>query len=195
MTANILVFSGSIRSGSVNSQAAAAAAKALALKGASVTRISLEDFSMPIFDEDLEAEKGIPENALKLGRIMAQNNGMVIASPEYNGSVTPLLKNALDWVSRVKEDKQGSFTPYGGKYVALMGASPGGLGGIRGLEHLRVILRNVGAEVITAQVAIGGAHKAFNDDGTLKDERQAHMLNTMCDKLMAQLRAQSMLDQ
>ena len=195
MTANILVFSGSTRSGSVNSQATAAAAKALALKGASVTRISLEDFPLPIFDQDLEAEQGIPENAVKLGRMMANHDGMVIASPEYNGSVTPLLKNALDWVSRVKEDKQGSFSPYGGKYAALMGASPGALGGLRGLEHLRVILRNVGAEVITAQVAIGGAMQAFDDDGTLKDERQAGMLNTMCDKLMTHIRAKSMLDQ
>lgn len=195
MTAHILVFSGSIRSGSLNSQAAAAAAKALALKGASVTRISLEDYPLPIFDQDLEAEQGIPDHAIKLGRIMAQHDGMVIASPEYNASVTPLLKNTLDWVSRVKGDKQGAFGPYGGKYAALMGASPGALGGLRGLEHLRAILRNVGAEVITAQVAVGNAFKAFDESGALKDERQASMLDTMCDQLIKHIKARSMLDQ
>lgn len=195
MAPHILVFAGSTRSGSVNSKAGQVAAKILALKGAHVTRISLADYPIAIYDGDLEEEKGIPQNALKLARLMSTHDGIVIASPEYNSSIAPLLKNALDWVSRVKKDDHGVLSPYRGKFFAILAASPGVLGGIRGLEHLRAVLRNVGAEVITAQVAIGNAGAAFGDDDMLKDERQAGMMDMMCDSLIQSIRAKAMLDQ
>lgn len=195
MAPHILVFAGSTRSGSVNNKAGQTAAKVLALKGANVTRISLADYPMPIYDGDLEEEDGVPQNALKLARLMSTHDGVVLASPEYNSSIAPLLKNALDWASRVKKDDHGVLNPYRGKFFAIMGASPGALGGIRGLEHLRAVLRNVGAEVITAQVAIGGAGAAFDEDDMLKDERQAGMMDVMCDSLIQSIRAKTMLDQ
>jgi len=98
----ILVFAGSIRTGSYNERLAALAAKELALTGAEVTRISLEDYPLPIYDGDGEAKSGVPAHARSLKRMMAEHSGVFIASPEYNASVTPLLKNTIDWISRVR---------------------------------------------------------------------------------------------
>lgn len=195
MTPRILIFAGSNRSGAFSAKAADAATKALALKGAEVTRISLIDYPLPIFDQDLESEEGIPKYAVQIAALMASHDGVVIASPEYNASLTPLLKNTLDWVSRVKEGPHGPLQPYQDKLFALVGSSPGALGGMRALEHLRVVLRNCGAEVITKQVAIGSASKAYDDDGHLTNERQAAMLDGVCDSLLRQIRAQKMLEE
>ncbi len=125
----ILVFAGSIRTGSFNARLAAIAAKELALAGAEVTHISLQDFPLPIYDGDLEASSGPPDNAVKLKRMMMVHQGVFIASPEYNASVTPLLKNTLDWISRVRDGKEPPLAAYKNRVFAIGGASNGQYGG------------------------------------------------------------------
>ena len=136
----ILVFAGSIRTGSFNASLAALAAKELALAGADVTHISLQDFRMPIYDGDLEAASGAPDNAIKLKRMMMTHAGVFIASPEYNASVTPLLKNTLDWISRVRDGKETPLAAYKNRIFALGSASNGAYGGMRSLLALRQVL-------------------------------------------------------
>ena len=123
MAPKILVFAGSIRTGSFNARLAALAAKELALAGADVTRISLDDYPMPLYDGDLEAASGVPANALKLKQMMAAHRGVFIASPEYNASVTPLLKNTIDWISRVRERGEPPLAVFKNRVFALGGAS------------------------------------------------------------------------
>lgn len=133
----ILVLSGSIRAGSYNTQLAGLVAKHAALADARVTQISLADYPMPIFDQDLEKEKGLPDAARKLKAQFQRHNGVFIASPEYNTAVTPLLKNTLDWVSRQSEQGEAPASAYKDRVFALGAASPGALGGMRGLMGLR----------------------------------------------------------
>ncbi len=180
----ILVFPGSNRSGSINAKLAGVITKELALKGAEVTRISLSDYPLPLFDEDLENEKGIPENVMKLARLFASHQGIVIVTPEYNSSLPPLLKNTLDWVSRVSKDGGKPLTPYRGNYFALAASSGGGLGGIRVLPHVRDILVSIGAQVITEQVALGNAGSAYDDMENLKEGRSRDLLGNLCVSLI-----------
>ncbi len=168
MTARILVFAGSIRTGAFSDQMADAAEKELMRQGAKVTRITLADYQLPIMNEDLEAEEGIPENAMKLGRLFAEHDGLMICSPEYNASIPPLLKNTVDWVSRISRDGDKPFRPYAGLKVGLCSTSNGAFAGMRGLYHLRAVLMNVGTQIVTEQCSVGGAADAFDDDGTLK---------------------------
>ncbi len=188
MTPKIVVFAGSLRAGAYSGKTADAAMKELALLGAEVTRISLGDYALPIFDQDLEKDKGIPENAIRLARLFAVHNGMLIASPEYNASIPPLLKNTIDWVSRVSRDHGRPLKPYGGMIAALCSSSPGRIGGIRGLYHLRAVLMNVGVEVITRQCAVPHAGDAFDEDGNLKDEHMREALKKTCGTLVGQAR-------
>ncbi|MEL6437099.1 MAG: NAD(P)H-dependent oxidoreductase [Pseudomonadota bacterium] len=176
----IMIFAGSIRSGSFNGQLAHAANSVLAEMGAETTFVSLGDYPMPIYDDDLKAEKGIPDNVTKLAKLLAAQDGLFIASPEYNASITPLLKNAIDWMSVIRTDPK----PFPGLVVALGSASPGGLGGIRGLYHLRAVLMNVEAQIITEQCAVSRASGAFGDDGLPTDERTLSMLRATCRSLM-----------
>lgn len=184
MNPRILVFAGSIRSGAWSGKTADAAMKELALQGAEVTRISLADYPLPIMDEDLEKRDGIPENAIKLGRLIAAHDGVLVASPEYNASIPPLLKNTIDWVSRISSDNGQPLTPFSGKSMALCSSSTGKFAGIRCLNHLRPVMMNVGAEVITAQCSVGLARDAFHDDGSLRDERTAKMMASVCRSLI-----------
>ena len=179
----LLVFAGSVRTGSFNGQLAAEA-RTLAGMGADVTRISLKDYPLPLMDEDLEAAEGIPENALKLGRMIAAQDGLFIACPEYNSSITPLLKNTLDWVSRISTLDGRPSKPWRGKVVALGSASNGQFAGIRGLVHVRAILQNIGTQVVSEQCSVSGAAKAFGEDGRLLGDRQAHMLEAACRSLV-----------
>ena len=174
MTVRILVFAGSIRTGAFSIRTADAATKALALQGAEVTRISLADYPLPIMDEDLEKEHGVPENALKLARQIAAHDGFLIASPEYNSSIPPLLKTAIDWVSRVRKDDGRPFHPYSGKVAALCSSSDGNFAGLRGLYHLRSVLMNCQVEVITPQCSVARASTAFDENGDFREERQRH---------------------
>jgi NAD(P)H-dependent FMN reductase len=183
-TPKILVFPGSNRSGSINARLAAVVAKELALTGADVTRISLADYALPLFSEDLEREKGIPENAFKLARLFASHHGIVIVTPEYNSSLPPLLKNTLDWISRVSKDGGKPLLPYRGNVFALAASSPGGLGGIRVLPHLRDILVSIGAQVITEQLALGNAGKAYDEGENLLGEQPQALLKGLCSSLI-----------
>ncbi|KXF79109.1 FMN reductase [Paramesorhizobium deserti] len=184
MAPRILVFAGSIRSGAFSSRTADAAVKELALQGAEVTRISLADYPLPIMDEDLEKEKGVPENAMRLGRMFAAHEGLMICSPEYNSSIPPLLKNTIDWVSRISRDGEHVLRPYAGKIVGLCSSSDGNYAGIRGLYHLRSVLMNVGTQIITEQCSVARASEAFNEDGSLRDERTAKMMTRACISLI-----------
>jgi len=128
--------------------------------------------------------KGMPENARRLKQLFVDHDGFFIASPEYNSSFSPLLKNSLDWISRVGEENEPSLMAYTGKVAALSATSPGGLGGLRGLVSLRMMLGNLGVTVIPKQVAIGSGFQAFNDDSELVDEAQARMLENVIDALI-----------
>ena len=167
----ILVFAGSIRTGSMNARLAALAAKEFVLAGADTTRISLLDFPMPLYDGDLEARSGPPESAISLKRMMQGQHGIFIASPEYNASITPLLKNTLDWVSRVRDGKEAPLAVYRDRAFALGGASNGGYGAMRSLMALRQVLEiGCGALVIPDQIAVARAGDAFDEMDNFKDE-------------------------
>jgi NAD(P)H-dependent FMN reductase len=181
----ILVFAGSIRSGSYNARLAALAAKELTLADAETTLISLSDFPMPLYDGNTEAASGPPENAYKLKRLMGLQHGVFIASPEYNASITPLLKNTLDWVSRVREGKEPALAAYKNRVFALGAASNGTYGGMRSLIALRQVLElGCGALVIPDQVAVREAANAFDEMDNLKDERTAALLKTLVNRLV-----------
>ncbi|WP_162931535.1 MULTISPECIES: NAD(P)H-dependent oxidoreductase [unclassified Mesorhizobium] len=188
MTARILVFAGSIRTGAFSGRTADAAVKELALQGAEVTRISLGDYPLPIMDEDLEAEKGVPENAVRLGRQIAAHDGFLIASPEYNSSIPPLLKNAIDWVSRVRKDGGHPFKPYAGKVAALCSSSDGNFAGLRGLYHLRSVLMNCQVEIITPQCSVAHASQAFDENGDFREERLRHAMENVARTLIERAR-------
>jgi chromate reductase, NAD(P)H dehydrogenase (quinone) len=184
MTPKILVFPGSIRSGSFNGRLADVAASTLSRFGADVTRISLADYPMPILDEDLQKREGIPENVMKLARMIEAQHGLFLACPEYNSSITPLMKNTIDWVSRVSRDGERPLKAWKGKTIALGSASNGHFAGVRGLYHVRSVLMNVGAQIITEQCSVASAATGFSEDGTIADERVAAMLETACRSLV-----------
>lgn len=183
-TARILVFAGSNRTGAYSGRTADAAMKALALQGAEVTRIALIDYPLPIMDEDLEREKGVPENAMRLARHIMAHDGMLIASPEYNSSIPPLLKNTLDWISRVRRDAGRPVKPFAGKVAGLCSSSDGNFAGIRGLYHLRSVLMNCGVEVITPQCSVAQAKTAFDEDGEFREERLRHQMENVARTLV-----------
>lgn len=157
------------------------------MQGAEVTRITLADYPLPIMDQNLEKEHGVPENAMRLGRLFAQHDGLMICSPEYNASIPPLLKNTIDWVSRISKDGDQPFRPYAGLTVGLCSSSDGVFAGMRGLYHLRAVLMNVGVQIVTEQCSVGHASMAFNEDGTLKEERSARMLSAVCRSLITRV--------
>lgn len=164
----ILAFSGSLRAGSYNQMLVRIGAQGAAAAGAEVTVISLRDYPLPVFDQDLESRE-VPENALALLDLFRKHDGLLISSPEYNSSVTAALKNAIDWVSRPLNGTPG-LVGFTGKVAGLISASPGALGGLRGLVHLRAILSNIQVLVIPDQIAISQAHLAFDEQGQLKDQ-------------------------
>ena len=168
----IVAFAGSTRAASFNKQLAVLAAEAARAAGAEVTVVDLRDFALPLFDQDLEAASGLPGGAKKFKALLRASDGFLIASPEYNSSVTAALKNAIDWASRAESDDEPPLAAFRGKVAALCSASPGALGGLRGLVHLRAILGNIGVIVLPDQVCISSAHEAFEEGGKLKDERK-----------------------
>src|SRR5262249_20872213 len=139
--------------------------------GAEVTVLDLRDLPLPLYDGDLESRDGLPDNARRLKELMLAHQGLLIAAPEYNSSITAVLKNAIDWASRPAPG-EAALACFTGKAAALMSASPGGLGGLRGLVHVRAILSNINVLVIPDQVAVPRAFEAFQPDGTLKDAKQ-----------------------
>ncbi len=182
--AKLLFFAGSVRKESMNKKLAKLAADMAQDAGAQVTHIDLKDFEMPLYDGDVEAQNGIPENAKKLKQLFVEHDGFFIASPEYNSSMPPLLKNTLDWISRPHEENEASLIAFIGKIAALGAVSPGGLGGLRGLVSLRMMLGNIGVTVVPSQVAVGSGFQAFDEHEHLKDDRQAGMLKATIDEFV-----------
>ena len=170
MPVRLLAFAGSTRSESFNKKLVRIAASGAREAGAEVTEVDLADLPMPLFDQDLEAKEGMPENAAAFTALMTDHDGFIISAPEYNSSITGVLKNALDWASRRTGDEP-PLAAFAGKTAVLMAASPGDLGGLRGLVHVRAILGNLKVLVLPDQRAIGSAYKAFGEDGRLADAK------------------------
>jgi NAD(P)H-dependent FMN reductase len=181
----ILVIPGSLRTGSHNARLAALAAKEMALGEAEVTLISLQDYPLPLFDADLAAESGPPAAALQLKRMLMAHQGVFITSPEYSASVTPLVKNTIDWVSRVRDRGEPTYAAFKSRVFALGSATGGSGGGLRSLMALRQILElGCGALVIPEQVSVPRADQAFDDNDNLKDETQAMALKAAVRRLV-----------
>lgn len=183
----ILALAGSARRASLNKKLARVAAAAAEAEGASVTLIDLADFEMPIYHGDLEEADGVPAAALRLAGIFRAHQGLLIASPENNASLSSLLKNTIDWLSRPGARADGN--PFAGKVAGLLAASPGALGGLRGLVHLRAVCQTLGVLAIPEQFALPTAHEAFDDDGQLKDPRRQKALVQVVQRLCAVTRA------
>jgi len=164
----ILAFAGSTRADSYNKKLVRVAALAAEAAGAETTFVDFKDLPMPLYDGDLEARDGLPPAARKFKDLLLAHQGLLIASPEYNSSISAVLKNAIDWASRPApgEESLGCFK---GKVAGLLAASPGALGGLRGLVHLRAILGNIMVIVVPEQAAIMKAHEAFDANGSLKE--------------------------
>jgi len=168
-TQSILAFSGSTRTGSTNKQVLAIAARAAEEAGAAVTLIDLRDYPLPLYDGDLEAAEGVPENALRLKALFKANRGLLIASPEYNTSISGVLKNTIDWVTRPVPGEQ-FLECFSGKVAALVSATLGPMGGIRSQAHLRQILSGINVTVIPEHWAVPGATaESFDEQGQLRD--------------------------
>ena len=180
----ILAFAGSTRIGSFNKKLVRVAADAAREAGAQVTLIDLREFPLPLFDGDLEDAQGLPDNAKKLKALMREHDGFLISSPEYNSSISGVLKNSIDWCSRAETDDEPPLACFRGKVAALMSASPGALGGLRGLVTVRSILGNIGVMVLPDQVAVGAAHEAFDDAGHLKDSKRATQVTGIARRLV-----------
>lgn len=166
----LVAFAGSTRAQSFNKRLVRLAARGAQAAGAEATVLDLRDFPMPLFDEDLEKDQGMPEAGGRFKKLLIEQDGFLISAPEYNSSITGVLKNAIDWASR-PHPGEPPLVAFKGKCAALMSASPGALGGLRGLVHLRAILGNIGVLLIPDQIAISRAFEAFNDDGNLKDPK------------------------
>lgn len=179
---SILVLSGSLRRDSFHTQLAKLALLELQALGADATWLNPADYPLPLYDGDLEA-RGLPESARQLRSKLALASALVIASPEYNGSVSPLLKNLLDWASR-KDELVKQLEPFAGKPVLLLSTSPGSLAGQRGLRHLREILTSLNALVLPQQVSIANAFQAFDTEGRLIEDKNRQALTTQLQQLL-----------
>lgn len=167
----ILAFSGSARRDSLNKKLLAVAAQGAREAGATVNVVDFRDYPMPIYDGDLEAASGLPERAQAFKTLMIEHHGMLIACPEYNSSITALLKNALDWASRPAPNEK-PLVAFAGKVAGLVAASPGAMGGYRGLQQVRYILGNIRTIVLPDMFALNSAHEAFDAAGNLTDPKK-----------------------
>jgi chromate reductase len=173
----LLFFAGSAREGSYNKKLARLAQHIATANGIEGVFVDLRDYPMPLYDGDLEAEDGPPQKAAEFKALLGEYQGVFIACPEYNSSITPLLKNTLDWVTRVRAEGETGLEVYRSRVFAISGASPGYYGAMRSLLTLRQVLAvGIGATVIPQQLALPRANNAFEEDGSLKDEAQQKML-------------------
>ena len=180
----ILILAGSIRTGAYSQQVADAFAGELVNHDCEITRITLADYELPIILEMPKSDRDIPANAVNLAKQFDAHDALVIVTPEYNGSVPPLLKNAIDWVSNAQGESNKDLKPFREKICAIASSSPGMMGGISAIGHLREILVRLGMLVISEQLAVGGAARAFDDKGRLGDDRAASMLAIACKSLV-----------
>lgn len=174
----ILALSGSARNGSLNRKLLAVAVEAARAAGAEVTLLDPDDYTLPLYHGDLEAAEGIPAKATKLVKLALGHHALLIASPEYNSFITPLLKNTLDWMSRADEE------PFAGKVAAVVSASPGALGGMRSQVLTRQLLAHLGCHVVPAYCTLSRAHEGFDDDGRLKDNRAQKSVDALVTQLV-----------
>lgn len=182
----ILAFAGSLRAESWNRKLLELAVEQARSAGAHVEHIDLNDYTLPFLSQDLESDPP-PEALLRLRELFTRADGLLIASPEYNGFISSVLKNTLDWLSR-PDISGGHYQPsFGDKVAAIMGASPGERGAVRGLKNLRELLGNLRTEVVEGQVGLGSAFKAFDDDGELVDSDARAALDHTVAQLMAAL--------
>ncbi len=181
-TPKILAFAGSTRRGSWNKKLVGVAINGAKSGGAEVKLVDLADYPMPLYDGDLESEKGIPDNARAFKQLLREYDGFLLACPEYNSSISGVLKNTIDWASRQEKDEK-PLECFRGKIVSLMSASPGALGGLRGLVHVRAILGNIGCLVLPTQVAVPMAQEAFDADGFLKDDGRRKQVESLGSEL------------
>jgi len=178
MAQKILAFAGSLRTASFNKKLVHIAAEGARAAGAEVTELDLRDIPMPLYDGDIEREQGLPPNAKLFKRMLIEHEGVLIGVPEYNTSITAVLKNALDWASR-PETGETSHVAYKGKVGGLMSASPGQYGGVRSLTMVRGLLSHLGVVVVPTQLSIARANDAFDADGNLRDESQRNILRSI----------------
>lgn len=167
----ILAFAGSLRKDSFNKKMIKIAVDGALQAGADVTLIDLKDYPLPIYDQDIETADGLPENALKLKKLFLENDGLLLACPEYNSSITAVLKNVIDWVSRPATNEKTYLCCFIDKVVVLMSASPGNLGGMRGLVHVKSIFGNINSIVLPNQKCISLAEQVFDSHGKIKDPK------------------------
>lgn len=183
----IVAFAGSTREGSFNKKLVRLAADAARGAGADVTLIDLREYPLPLFDEDLERRDGLPDNGRKLKELLRANHGLLISTAEYNSSLPAVLKNTIDWLSR-PEPNQPPLSCFTDKLAAIMAASPGALGGLRCLYHLRAILQNINVTVLPEMRAVSKAHEAFNADGTLRDADTQAAIERIATRLVETLK-------
>ena len=179
----IVAFAGSLRKDSYNKKLVKIAADAARAAGGDVTLLDLRDFPLPIFDEDLEKSDGPPANATKLKSLFIPSHGLIFSCPEYNSGITAVLKNTIDWLSRPAPN-EASLAAFKGKVAGLLAASPGALGGLRGLVGVRSILGNIGVLVLPEQVAVMKANEAIGADGKLVDAKQQALVETLGRKVV-----------
>ncbi|MCV0394694.1 MAG: NAD(P)H-dependent oxidoreductase [Rhizobiaceae bacterium] len=184
VTPKILVFAGSIRTGAYSGRTADIAQAELARLGAEVTRISLAEYPLPIMDQDLEQEQGIPDNAVKLARLFAAHDALLICTPEYNGSIPPLVKNTIDWVSRVHRDGGKAIRPYAGRVAGICSSSEGHFAGIRSANHLRAVLSHIQMEVIAPQLSVPNGPEAFDEGGGFVSDKLRKGMARLCRTLI-----------
>lgn len=175
----LVAFAGSFRAGSVNKKLLAAAVEAARAAGAAVEVVELKSLELPIYDGDIEDASGLPDGAKRFKAQLAGAAGMIVATPEYNSSISPALKNTIDWATRPND-----LSGFNGKVALLLAASPGDYGGMRGLMAVRSILSSVGTYVLREQVALPRAHEAFDDAGRLKDARHVKAVEAGVSKLV-----------
>src|SRR5258705_11430935 len=180
----ILVIPGSLRTGSLNAKLAAAAAYEFVQADAEVTRISLGDFPLPIYDGDLQNKSGVPKNAINLKRMIGAHHGVLIVTPEYNSSVPPLVKNTIDWVTRVQDPHETRGQVFRERVFAIAAASGNRLGGTRALAALRLILTACHASVVPNQIALSFADQAYDEMDHLKHPADIEALKAMVRQLI-----------
>jgi NAD(P)H-dependent FMN reductase len=181
----ILAFSGSARRESLNRKFLAVAVAAARESGGEVTLLDLNDFPLPLYHGDLEDTGGLPENARKLVEQIKQHDALLIASPEYNSMITPLLKNTLDWCTRADDD------PFSGRVAAVISASPGGFGGVRSLVMAQQLLLKLGCQIVPGQCALPQAGTAFDAAGKLLDARAEKSVRGLVSALVQSARIRS----
>ncbi len=184
MPVKILAFAGSARKDSLNKKLARVAAASATSAGGDVTLIDLDDYPMPVYHGDLEEREGLPENGRKLKKLFMEHQALLIVSPENNASMSSLLKNTLDWVSRAV-DGQNGLVPYQNKVALLLAASPGALGGLRGMVHLRQTLQALTVLVLSEQLALNRAHEQFDPAGKLLDPKMQASLDGLTRRLVS----------